>query len=113
MIRGKKTKAKGNNRKRPSLVQRKNENRKKKRRNRCPVQFGDLKSSTEVVCQLLYPEELFASQVNLISQELSLKQDFRRSLKNNPDLFKSHVALYKRKAGNVSQQEIQSDFILP
>ena len=53
MIRGEKTKAKGNNRKRPSLIQRKNENRKKKRRNKCPVQFGELKSSTEVVCQLL------------------------------------------------------------
>ncbi|MEE9121047.1 MAG: hypothetical protein V3U56_07145, partial [Syntrophobacteria bacterium] len=26
---------------------------KKKRRNKCPVLFGDLKSSTEVVCQLL------------------------------------------------------------
>ncbi len=34
---GKKTKARGNNRKRPSLIKRKNENRKKKRRNKCPV----------------------------------------------------------------------------
>ena len=34
MIKGKKTKAKGNNRKRPSLVQRKNENQKKKRKNK-------------------------------------------------------------------------------
>jgi len=53
LIREKKTKAKGKNRKRPSLIQRKNENWKKKRRNKCPVLFGDLKSSTEVVCQLL------------------------------------------------------------
>ena len=53
VIRGKKTKAKGNNRKRPRLIQRKNENWKKKRRNKCPVLFGELKSSTEVVCQLL------------------------------------------------------------
>ena len=60
-----------------------------------------------------YPEELFVSQINLISQELSLEQGFSRSLKNRLDLFKSHVALYKRKAGNVSQQEIQSDLILP
>ncbi len=36
VIKGKKTKAKGNNRKRPSLIQRKNENWKKKRRNKCP-----------------------------------------------------------------------------
>lgn len=60
-----------------------------------------------------YPEELFASQINLISQELSLEQGFSRSLKNRLDLFKSHVALYKQKAGNVSQEEIQSDLILP
>ena len=53
VIREKKTKAKGNNRKRPSLIQRKNENWKKKRRNKCPELFGDLKSSTEVVCLLL------------------------------------------------------------
>jgi hypothetical protein len=37
VIREKKTKARGNNRKRPSLIKRKNENRKKKRRNKCPV----------------------------------------------------------------------------
>ena len=51
--REKKIKAKGKNRKRPSVIQRKNENWKKKRKNKCPVLFGDLKSSTEVVCQLL------------------------------------------------------------
>ncbi len=59
-----------------------------------------------------YPEELFASQINFISQELSLEQSFSRSFKNRLNLFRSHVALYKRKAGNVSQQEIQSDLIL-
>ena len=53
VIRGKKTKAKGNNTKRPSLLQKKNENWKKKKRNKCPVLFGDLKSNMEVVCQLL------------------------------------------------------------
>jgi Arc/MetJ family transcription regulator len=42
VIREKKTKAKGNNRKRPRLAQKKNENQKKKRRNKGPVQFGDL-----------------------------------------------------------------------
>jgi hypothetical protein len=60
-----------------------------------------------------YPEELFVSQINLISQELYLEQGFSRSLKNRLDLFKSHVALYKRKAGNNSQREIQSALILP
>ena len=60
-----------------------------------------------------YPEELFASQINFISQELNLEQGFSRSLKNRLNLFRSHVALYKRKAGNVSRQDIQSDLILP
>jgi hypothetical protein len=60
-----------------------------------------------------YPEELFASQISVISQELGLEHVFSRSLKNRLDLFRSHVALYKRKAGNVSQQEIQSDLIVP
>jgi len=53
VIKGKKIKAKGTNRKRPSLIQRKNENWKEKRRNKCPVLSGDLKSTTEVVYQLL------------------------------------------------------------
>ena len=61
----------------------------------------------------LYPEELFAKHADAISQELSLEQGFNRGLKNRLDLFKSHVALYKRNAGNVNQQEIQSDLIVP
>jgi len=60
-----------------------------------------------------YPEELFARQINFISQELNLEQGFSRSLKNRLNLFRNHVALYKRKAGNVSRQDIQSDLILP
>ena len=41
-IRGKEIKARRNSRKRPSLVRRKNERRKEKRRtNRCPVLSGD------------------------------------------------------------------------
>lgn len=59
-----------------------------------------------------YPEELFESQINLISQELSLEQGFSRSLKNRLDVFKRHMALYKRQAGNISQEGIQSDLIL-
>ncbi len=38
---GKKTKARRNNRKRPSLIQSKNENRKKKRRNKYPSTFTE------------------------------------------------------------------------
>ena len=53
MIRGKKIRAKGKNRKRASLIQGKNENLKKKRSNKCPLLSGDLKASTEVVYQLL------------------------------------------------------------
>jgi len=60
-----------------------------------------------------FPEALFVKQIDFISQELGLEQVFSRSLKKRLDLFKSHVTLYKRKAGNVSQQEIQSDLIGP
>jgi formylglycine-generating enzyme required for sulfatase activity len=60
-----------------------------------------------------YPVELFESQISVISQELGLEHVFSRSLKNRLYLFRSHVALYKRKAGNVSRQEIQSDLIGP
>ena len=58
-------------------------------------------------------EELFESQISVITQELGLEQVFSRNLRQRMDLFKSHVALYRRKAGNVSQQEIQSDLIGP
>jgi hypothetical protein len=60
-----------------------------------------------------YPEELLESQISVITQELGLEHVFSRSLKKRLDLFRSHVALYKRKAGNVSRQEIQSDLIGP
>ncbi len=51
VIREKKTKARGNNSKRPSLVQRKSENRKKKKekKNKCSV--------TLLVCQFFTPFE--------------------------------------------------------
>jgi hypothetical protein len=58
-----------------------------------------------------YPEELFESQINLISQELSLEEDFGRNLKNRLDELKRYVALYKRQAGNISQEEIQHHLI--
>ena len=54
MIRGKKIKARRNSKKRPSMIQRKNENgKKKRRRNKCPVLSGEIKSSKEVVCQVV------------------------------------------------------------
>jgi hypothetical protein len=59
-----------------------------------------------------YPAELFESQINLISQELSLAQGFSRSLKDRLDVFRRHVALYKRQAGNIRQEEIQLELIL-
>ncbi len=45
VIRGKKTKARRNNRKRPSLIQSKNENRKEKRRKKCPVLSGHFENA--------------------------------------------------------------------
>lgn len=58
-----------------------------------------------------YPEELFESQINLISQELSLEEDFGRNLKNRLDELRRYVALYKSQAGNISPEEIQHDLI--
>jgi hypothetical protein len=61
----------------------------------------------------LHPEELFAKHADAISRELRLEQVFNRGVKNRLDLFKSHVALYRRNAGNLSPQEIHSDIIVP
>ena len=58
-----------------------------------------------------YPEELFESQLDLISQELSLDEDFVRSLRNRLDLFGRHVSLYKRQAGDISPEIIQNDIL--
>jgi hypothetical protein len=60
-----------------------------------------------------HPKEFFARQINSISHELAVEQGFSRNLKNTLDLFRRYVALCKRKAGNVRQQEIQSDLIVP
>ena len=58
-----------------------------------------------------YPEELFESQLDLISQELSLDEDFVRSLRNRLDIFRRHVSLYKRQAGDISPEIIQNDIL--
>ncbi len=58
-----------------------------------------------------YPEELFEGQISLISQELSLEEGFSRNLKSRLDELRRYVALYKRRAGNISQEEIQHDLI--
>jgi hypothetical protein len=51
---GKKDKGKREQQKKAQLNQKEKRKLKRKRRiNKCPVLFGDLKSSTEVVCQLL------------------------------------------------------------
>ncbi len=58
-----------------------------------------------------YPAELFERQLDLISQELSLDEDYVRSLRNRLDIFRRHVALYKRRAGDVSPEIIQNDIL--
>ena len=58
-----------------------------------------------------YPEELFERQLDLISQELSLDEDYVRSLRNRLDIFRRHVTLYKRRAGDVSPEIIQNDIL--
>jgi len=58
-----------------------------------------------------YPAELFERQLDLISQELSLDEDYVRSLRNRLDIFRRHVALYKRRAGDLSPEIIQNDIL--
>jgi hypothetical protein len=58
-----------------------------------------------------YPAELFERQLDLISQELSLDEDYVRSLRNRLDIFGKHVSLYKRRAGDVSLEIIQNDIL--
>jgi hypothetical protein len=58
-----------------------------------------------------YPEELFEGQLDFISQELSLDEEFVRSLRNRLDIFRRHVSLYKRQAGDISPEIIQNDIL--
>ena len=58
-----------------------------------------------------YPAELFERQRDLISQELSLDEDFVRSLRNRLDIFGRHVLLYKRRVGDLSPEIIQNDIL--
>jgi len=58
-----------------------------------------------------YPAELFERQLDLISQELSLDEDFVRSLRTRLDMFAKHVSLYKRQAGDLSPEIIQNDIL--
>ncbi len=58
-----------------------------------------------------YPEELFKRQLDLISQELSLDEDFVRSLRTGLDIFGRHVLRYKRQAGDLSPEIIQNDIL--
>jgi len=58
-----------------------------------------------------YPEELIENQLDLITQELSLDEDFVRSLKRRLVVFRNHVLLYKRQAGDISLEIIQNDIL--
>jgi len=58
-----------------------------------------------------YPEEFFERQLDLISQEFSLDEDFVRSLRNRLDIFRRHVSLYKHQAGDISPEIIQNDIL--
>jgi hypothetical protein len=58
-----------------------------------------------------YPAELFEHQLDLISQELSLDEDFVRSLRTRLDMFGKHVSLYKHQAGDLSPEIIQNDIL--
>ena len=58
-----------------------------------------------------YPEELLDGLLDFISQELSLEEDFVRSLRNRLDIFRRHVSLYKSQAGDISSEVIQNDIL--
>jgi hypothetical protein len=58
-----------------------------------------------------YPEELIENQLDLITQELSLDEDFVRSLRRRLVVFRKHVLLYKRQAGDISLEIIQNDIL--
>jgi hypothetical protein len=58
-----------------------------------------------------YPAELFERQLDLISQELSLDEDYVRSLRNRLNIFGRHVSLYKRRVGDLSPEIIQNDIL--
>jgi hypothetical protein len=61
-----------------------------------------------------YPNDVFDSQMALISQELSLEEGFSQSLKSRLDLFKilqQHVALCKNQEGNISPEVVLKDII--
>ena len=61
-----------------------------------------------------YPGDVFDSQMNLISQELTLEEGFSQSLKSRLDLFKilkQHVALCKNQGGNLSPEVVAGDII--
>jgi len=58
-----------------------------------------------------YPEELFERQLDFLSQELSIDEDFVRSLRNRLDIFRRHVSLYRHQAGDISPEIIQNDIL--
>ena len=58
-----------------------------------------------------YPEELIDNEIDIISKELSLEEDFVRSLRNRLEVFRRHVSLNKRQAGAISPEIIQNDIL--
>jgi hypothetical protein len=58
-----------------------------------------------------YPAALFESQLDFISQELSLDEDFVRSLRSRLAIFRKHVSLYNSQAGVISPEVIQNDIL--
>jgi parvulin-like peptidyl-prolyl isomerase len=61
-----------------------------------------------------YPEDVFAREMDLISQELILEEGFTQSLKSRFDLFKlfkKHVALSKSQEGDIKPESILEDIV--
>ncbi|UCF82772.1 MAG: SUMF1/EgtB/PvdO family nonheme iron enzyme [Desulfobacteraceae bacterium] len=61
-----------------------------------------------------YPEDVFESQMDLISRELILEEGFSQSLKSRFDLFKlfkKHVALNKSQEGGIRAGSVLEDIV--
>ena len=59
-----------------------------------------------------YPEELIDNELEMISTELGLEEDFVRSLRNRLEEFRRHVSLYKHRAGTISPEITQNDILI-
>ena len=59
-----------------------------------------------------FPEEIFASQMELVSQKLAMEGGFSQSLKSRLNVYKKHIAIYKNQSGSINQEIIREDLLV-